>query len=367
MADPNYPNIPQKFTFDGESLTGVLVGWTGSNPRKRAEHNYPKRAASRQEDMNLGSRSLRVRLEFIGKDCAKQYRDFQDKIEKTPIGLLRHPIKGQFYAFCEGPEEDVDFSRAVNEIKVTVAWFETLQALPLILAPDNLDVASSAQAATAQLSALDQAIATFMGAVMIANTFVADAIADVQDTIDKLDSVDSAIVSMQSSISRISATAAVAKSVIDKTVVIAAKSLDFASALENFVEAATSTDIFDGNDTPAGAATNTATLLGVCVQAATDLFDHLLASSPSPAGAAEAIGVLEESLAACYVVAQALEAEKPPLIDFVVPSLMGVVAIALLRYPGDNAVSRALEIMSLNRIQKPAAIPPGTILKIYAK
>lgn len=362
MADPQYAAAPQAFTFQGRDLRGQLVGWSGSTPRRSVSHQYPKRAGGLREDMGRGPRTLDVRLEFIGPSCAIDYLAFLDHVDQDPFGLINHPIAGQWRAFCNGPQEDVDFARSTNEIRVRVTWDES--NLDLAAVDDILDAATAAQNTTNQQVATQTAVATFMANVVIAQTTSARIIAKMQSAIGLLDQSTTPIDDMRTQIATVGGLNA---KIIGTAIGIADKSQLLTQDVANYVDAATSTDLFFGVDTQAGIISSANTLLGIVLTSGDDLEATLIAASPSSAGAAEAVGQKDELIGACLALADAIKSEKPPLINFTVPRLTDVISIATTLYPNDVSSTRASEIMGLNRIKNPAAIPAGTVLRVYAK
>ncbi len=362
---------PQTFSFGTlTNLKGQLSGWSGSTPRTMAMHRYPKRAGGRAEDMNRGPRSLDVRLEFISYRGANnevvhasdQYLEFLAAVDKDPIALLTHPIAGQYIAFCEGPHDDVDFNRATNEIRVRVVFHES--NLDKVLVDFAPDAATAAQIVVEQQSIFERAVADYMGAIAEVHAKTDPAVAAIQAQIAIASVITDPINQMRQVITTVGG---IESSIIGLIVGIADSALLLSQDITNFVEANSTTDLFNGFDSIAAAAENTSTLLGTVVKSAEDLEQLLIESSQTPAGAAEVVGENDEAVSTCIVLAEALQSDRPPLIKFTVPRLTDVIALAVDRYPNDSASSRASEILGLNRIPNPAAIPAGTVLKIYSR
>jgi hypothetical protein len=89
-----------------------------------------------------------------------------------------------------------------------------------------------------------------------------------------------------------------------------------------------------------------------------------ISSDPVGLGTAatyDALAAAEVVYAACQDLADAVMAARPPIIEFVVPGVTSIAVLAAQRY-GSQAISRIDEILSLNVIPTPTAIPAGTKL-----
>lgn len=362
MADPVYSAAPQVFSFRGRKLSGFLIGWSGQSPRRHVIHEFPKRRGARVEDMADGPRRMDVRLVFLGPqksgdqaNPAKDFADFEAFIRENPRGLLVHPVAGKWQAFCAGPAHSVSFDQAVDRIEVPVTFIES--ELDAAAPKDVPDVATAAQNATAQQSKFQSTTATFMGALGKAQAFTSQAIAQIDSALAVVDTVTAPMDLMASTIT---ATGGVAQSAIGKILSIQRKGNVLVSSVTNYINAAT--DVFNGADTPAGSSDATSTLLGVVQTTAEDLNQEQIAASPSPAGAGDAVGDVEEMVSLSLVLKEALQAARPPEIIITVPELTDLVSLCVKRYKV-NPLARASDIMGLNRITNPAAIPAGTRLR----
>jgi hypothetical protein len=235
-----YPNAPQDFSFQNRSLTGRLIGFTGETKRRGAKHQFAKRKGQRVEDQERGPQRLSVVLEFIGDDCAKQYQDFKATVDENPFGLLVHPIAGKWFAFCEGPSEDVQFGRSTNEIKVLVSWEES--ELDNRVEKDVPDVATAAQNATALNSKSQQASAALMGGIAKAQLFEARAVAAVDKVLDQIATAEAPLDFVRSSVAVIGG---IKSAVIGAISQIAVKAELVAQEVTDFI--ASTSDVFDGS------------------------------------------------------------------------------------------------------------------------
>jgi prophage DNA circulation protein len=351
-------SAPQAFTYAGRDLTGKLIRFNGATQRDHVDHRFLKRDGGRTEDMVRRPRRLEVDLEFTGRTCAHDYQDFEDFCDSNPTGLLVHPIAGRYQAFCEGPGYDVDFARALDEIHVRVVWVETELDASLPPAPDTPPPATAAQSATSLLAQAEQAVANAMGQIAKGQGILAQYQA-------QLDAVLATVSSLSSPVDAVLAvlqqTLGEASSIVGTVSLIATKMNLLSQDTSNFIDAMN--DLYAGSDTAPGSALQGASLLGTVQSDADATEDALNAGAATPAGAAEAIGAVEESLAACYVLANAVQAARPPTIVHTVALLTDVVTLAQELY-GQNAPQRALDIMALNHIPNPAAIPSGTRLLV---
>lgn len=362
MADIKAASTPQKFTFGGLSLYGKVLSFSGRGPRRYVLHESGKRKAGIAEDMGQGSNHLTVRLQWDGPTCAADYAAVKASFEKTPIALLVHPIHGRWQAFCTGPSDDVNYSQALDLISVNVEFIET--ETPATTPIDTPDVGTQSQIATASLTKMQQATAVYMGAVAMSQALQNKAIAVIQSTIADVESLDAPIDTMTETLTT---TSGVVSSIMGSIFAIQAKGNAFATAVQAYLDMAS--DVYSGSDTTATAATSdqVALLLGACQSAAQVLQDTLIATSPTPAGAAEAVGALLESLADCLVLADSIAADRPPVINWTVPALMGIMRAAQLSAPKGSTIgveARAVAILKLNRIPNPAAIRAGVVLRV---
>lgn len=375
MAVKNYPAAPQTFTFTAGTtvlnLQGELVSFHGADKRRSASHVFVKRDGGRKEDMGRATRRLEVMLQFVDNYKAKttavvEYTKFLAAVQKNPSGLLVHPISGQWYAFCEGPDANVDFNRALNQIEVRVAWEES--ELDATVSADVPDVATAAQNATTQLSQLQQAISSFM-------TFCARATTVEASLLNKIAGVeaDALLLTAPVDATRAALTAIVGagSSIIGTLSTIQAHGDLLFQDVTNYLESAS--DLFNGvtDTTPAGASDALATLLGVVENDAQALEDVLTGTSPTPAGAGEAVANVELMLENCLTVSDAAAAAQPPSVNYTVPQTSNLVIIAtqIIEQWGlsRDPVEYAAAIGALNRASSPARVPAGTVLSVPAR
>lgn len=356
MADPRFPAAPQAFTFGGRSLVGQMVGWGAQTPRRHVVHQFVKRRGARVEDMEQGPRTFSARLHFIGPTAAKDYNDFKAAVADTPRGDLVHPIAGRWQAFCQGPDETVDFERAINEIQVNCSWVE--DELDAKTPRDVPDPATQAQNTTAKTNALETGVASYVGAMGKAQLAVGSALAKIDALEATLDEVEDPINAMADLVRSLAGSSL---SLVARVTTVQDKSAVALADLRAYVDSAN--DLFSGGEAPAAQFDAASTLLGVAVASSEDLEATLIDASTSPAGAGDSVGDAEEALSAAYLLAEALAAARPPTILITVPDLIDLITLCVERY-GDNALARASDIMAMNSIPNPAAIPAGTRLRV---
>lgn len=356
MADLVIASAPQAFTFGGRELVGRLVSFTGQTKRRSVDHVFPKRDGAVVEDMGRGQRRLAVRLVFVGPSCARDYQQLVSFLSENPRGLLVHPTAGRWNAYTDGPEDETDFARALDEIQARVEFREAV--LDATVARDAPDPATAAQAATDQRSKFQKAVATYLAAIAKAEQVVGRGIAEINSVAAQIDNLDAPVDAVLGAIAGV---AGAGSRVLGSALLIATKSTLLADTITNYV--ASARDLFSGTAF-FGNPSTTANLLGATEDAALDLVNALIASSPTPAGAAEASGAVEEQLAACYVLDAALKAARPPVVTFVVPRRMDLIQVAMETGDPRTATQRASQILRLNHIHDPARIPAGTSLLV---
>lgn len=356
MADRQYANAPQSFTFDGKSLMGTLVSWSGQQPRRHVVHQYVKRRGARVEDMEQGPRTFAARLHFIGPNCARDYNDFRASVADKPLALLQHPIAGSWQAFCEGPDETVDFARSTNEIQVNCKWIEA--ELDAKTPRDVPSLATAAQDATTWRDKMEQGVALYQGETAKASTFQASSLAVIDETINAVQSSTSPILDMTASLQSLGG---ITSGVVGALNDAGERAQVFSQAVTNFVDS--TDDLFTGDDPASGAADSSATLLGVAAEEAELTVEALIAADVSSAGSAEAVGSVYDALSACYVLDEALKASRPSTILIVVAESTDLISLCVQR-AYIKPLEAASTIMTLNRIQNPASIAAGTRLRV---
>jgi hypothetical protein len=336
-----------------------MVGWGAQTPRGHVVHRFVKRRGARVEDMEQSPRTFSARLHFIGPSAAKDYNDFKADVADNPRGDLVHPIAGRWRAFCQGPDENVDFERAVNEIQVNCSWVE--DELDAKTPRDVPDVATSAQNASAKVNAMEQGVAKYVAAMGRAEAVLGAALAQIDALEATLDEVEDPINEMAGLVRSVAGSSA---SLVARVTTVADKSAIALSDLRAYIDSAT--DLFNGSEHPVAQFDSANTLLGVAVMSCETLEAAMSDASPSPAGAADAVGDTEEALSSSYILAEALAAARPPTILITVTELTDLITLCVSRY-GDAALSRASDVMALNSIPNPAAIPAGTRLLVPSR
>jgi prophage DNA circulation protein len=359
MADKKYPAAPQEFSFNGRRLLGFTLSFTSLVPRRSVTHEFLKRRGGRVEDMERGPRKLEVQLVFTGDNAANDCTGFEAEIDARPTALLVHPQAGKFQAFCTGDSTSVTFATATNAVMCKVSFTES--ELDAQLPRETPDVATAAQQASTLVTTLQTGVAQYMAVLAKGQIFQTQALNAIEAVATTIEFAPNPIDSM---LATISTAAGTVSTILAPMQAIAASAGALVSTATAYISAAT--DVFDGTDVQAGQSTAIATLLGNTTVAAEALTDALIAASITPAGAAEVVGINEETLAACLLLSDAVAAARPPVIPFIVPEIIDVITLAQRRY-GKDAAARASEILSLNKIHNPAAIPAGTQLLIPSR
>jgi hypothetical protein len=134
--------------------------------------------------------------------------------------------------------------------------------------------------------------------------------------------------------------------------------------IENYIES--TSDLFSGNEITGSAAATSDTLLSIVIADADDLNAFTIENTLTPAGSAEAVGQTEELISTALVLEEAVKAARPPIIIFTITEITNLIVFCQKRYKA-NAVARAEEIMGMNHIPNPAAIPAGTKIFIPSR
>jgi prophage DNA circulation protein len=366
MADPQFPAVPQAFTFRAgqqtQNLVGVITSFNGSAGRRSATHVFPKRDGGIEEDMGAEQLELSTRLQFTGPDCAARYKRFAAAVAKNPIGLLVHPIAGRWQAFCKGPRHQVDLGRAVTQIEVTVDWKQT--ELPSATPTDTPDVATGAQNVTGQLQQWEQTIAGYMAYVALAQGLPPVNQIAITAVLSTVDAITAPIDAMQAVVD---ANLGARQTVINAINAIVTKAATLANDVAGYVN--TCTDLFEG-DQAAASSLAIASQLGTLQADTEDLEQQLLAAAPSAAAAADAFADTEVLLELCLTLSDAVQASQPPIVKYVVTVQSNLIVLAqrIIKQLelGSTAEALALSILALNagKIPNPAAIAAGTELQV---
>lgn len=373
MAEPVISAAPQDFTFQGISLRGVLVSFTGSQPRRGVFHQFLKRRGGRVEDMEGGQRQIEVVVQLLGGDGkagslqasnrtpAQQYEELCRILAKNPYGLLVHPTAGKWQAFCTGPNYDVSFARALNQIQVHLTFIENELDAPV---SDTPVLGQAAQAVTSQQTQFQKVVAAFTGALAKAQNFVAETQAAIDNVLDQLDVLEAPLDAMQNVIAAGQGTTS---RLIGQVAGVVSKANVLNESIESFIaQAVNSGPMFNGPANVVGGLGSTETLLGIVEENGQSLEDEMISVSPRPAAAADAVIGVHEAVAACIVMVDALKAAQPPIIAYTVPAKIDLLTLCQRRYKRD-ALAKANAILGMNRIPNPAVIPAGTVLLIPSR
>lgn len=354
---------PQTFTWQGRVLHALLSGFSGASPRRSVTHEFPQRQGAREEDMGNGPRWLEAQLRFAGRDCAKRYREFELGVARNPVGLLVHPVAGQWMAFCKGPSYRVDFGRALDELQVPVRFTETELDSKDDSAPR--DVATAAQNASAGGVQMEVDVATFMAETAIGRAPVAllkklDAIAaKISAASDPLTYVRQNVNVVMGGVSRVVGSIA--------TVEAAGRLLK--QDLDSYIAQAVALLVV--SEMPAGGAAALDTLLASVVDRSRTLEQEMVAAAATPAGAGDAVASVEVAVAGCLSLQESVNAARPPVVTYTVPAPGNLIIVAqrFLSSRGidGDAVALASEILALNHVPNPASVAAGTKLRVPSR
>lgn len=293
------------FRFKDLDLSGSLVAWNDKLPQRVAEHAYLKRDGAEQEPMGAGPGRFTFRCVFIGADWAKRYREVVRSIRTEPRGLLVHPVLGQIQAVCLGVDDAaVNPQQALDTIEFTLSFVE--DALDTTLAAELVE------GPTAKKTLIDS-LSTELTSEAAKFTSSATQIAAL-----------------------VSAAAAYGDAAIDVSLSVATS-----STLPGLLGAVT-------------LATNAATAAILADPARTS--DGL--AFPS-------LMLAERLNDACGQLDDALGELRPEIIHYTVPGMTSLATLCGLFY-GKDATARMDEILALNRIANPGAIPGGAVLVLVA-
>lgn len=321
MISPTVLTAAQEFVFTTRggarlALNGVLTAWNDSIKIRLAVHEYLKRDGGEVEPMGAAPGRWSFRCSFVGADCTTRYRNLVATVRREPRGEIVHPRLGTIKVGCEGVQSSEDPSAAIDVIDFIIDFVE--DAVDTAVVSDD-EVGPQIRATEARQWAdfATSAIAKINGE-HIANSVWA-AIVAAQATYND---------HVQSFAGR-----------VDEATQSTAQPPDLGKLLENIKELRDDT--------------------------LTDLTKILVYTQESDVSLTEIRTAIYLAYAACLQAYNALIAEKPPIVDYVVPTAMPLTVIAVTLY-GRDARGRLPEIMTLNRVQTPYWIPQGTRLRVVA-
>lgn len=301
MAKQSVLSNVQSFQFKGIALMGNLTEWSDTRQPTLAVHRTLKRDGGTVEYMGREPHRFRGSLVFLGANWRTDFNNLLSSVDDDPTGLLVHPTLGQMQCACEG----------VTDARVVPGQMIDTYTVPISFIENNVDqklsrlaaqgVGTKQQQVTADTSALTTATASLPSSSVAVGSLVSEA---------------------------------------------------------NAYASAAGTSAFSATPDPslptrlAAVATNASAAIAA-IEADT--------AATTDASKYDAIQLATQVYASCLQLADAVAAQQPPMINYTVPGTTNVLALAALFY-GTDAPNRVGEILANNRIPKPYAIPPGTVL-----
>jgi prophage DNA circulation protein len=293
------------FRFKDLDLSGNLVSWNDKIGMRLAVHQYLKRDGGEVENMGSEPGRFVMRLCFLGDQWAKQYRALVAAIRQDPRGQMVHPLLGTLRVACEG----------ISDAAVSPAAERDSINLSISFVEDAVD------------------------ATVVAEGFVGPAARQGQ--------ISSLATQVTTAISQIASAASAGA-------VLTGAAISFAAA----AVAAASSDTPDPSldQKIAGVVTSASaaiTAVRADPRAGTDATTYAL------------VALIEQLQAECMALAEAVAASKPTIVAYVVAGTTDIATLAARLY-GADALARVDELLTLNRIPDPHAIPAGMVLRVAA-
>lgn len=291
------------FRFKDLDLSGNLVSWNDKIGMRLAVHQYLKRDGAEVESMGAEPGRFTMRLCFLGSSWAKSYRALVASVRADPRGQMVHPLLGTMRVACEGiPDASVVPGDERDSVNLSIAFVE--DALDAVALSERFP-GPVAQAARVESDAIavTTAIAGFFTAVAVAQTFTGYA-------------------------------------------------LTFAAAARQMF----TSDVPDPSLEQRLASVGTAA----------DDTTRAVMADPKATTNASAYAAIQRSqrlYASCLLLMESVSASRPALVTYVVPATASVATIAATLY-GADALDRIDEILLLNRVPNPLAVPAGTRLQL---
>lgn len=274
-----------------------------------AIHEYLKVDGGEVELMGRSPNRYQFTINYVGSRTdslpgwRKQYAALAARLDKSPKGILIHPVFGQIRVCVESIDgASIDVSRATDHV-----------AIPISFVADGINSNYSPETATSTESWL---------------TVATDQIAEV-----------SAVAAPYTS--------------------AATQVANFASSVATYADAARAAS---NTSTPDPALATQLETVTTNANAAIDAIEADPAVERN-ADAFDAVSSIELVADACTQSYEALALSKPVLVTYTVKADTNLLALASLLY-GNDAGERVEEILTLNRIADPYRILSGTVLQV---
>lgn len=313
---PSVLTNAQDFRFKDIELNGVAEGWDDDLPIRLAQYEYLKRDGAEQEPMGAGAKGFVFRCCFIGPDCGQRYQNLASSIQKEPRGQLVHPRLGVFNVACRGIKGRESPATALDTIEFTIEFVEN-QVDQSIQGDNRIGPQKRASQVNDAASRATDAVSAIVSN-RIANQIYSAAVA--------------AVVTMN----------AWANKFAEKALQVSqsdAPDLELGKLLANVLEKR-----------------------DLAIVALEATLPVTLLPSVSLTDSKTACYI---TYAACVQLYNAVLAQKPPIMTYVVPTAMALNPILVAIY-GAAARSRRSEAFLLNRIPTPHWIPQGTVLRLVS-
>ncbi len=306
-----------EFKFGDLDLHGALIKWNDVFEIRFAKFEYLKRSGAVQEPMGAAAAKFSMQCVYMGPQATSNYQRLVNKVRSRPRDFIIHPRLGRIDVVCKALRAGEDPPQAIDTIDFTLD-FEENQL------DDQFDTLSPGPI-SGQVTVARQETSASMTAVFPPLT-----------NPSPIDSVNQAYA------------------------IVRAAQVTFDTAADKFTTAAlqiAQSPLLDPQ---------LSTLLGL-VQAQQVAFEIALRNTGRTD--AELFPILQSvrrTSAACINLYNAVLAQKPPIVPFVVPAAMSLSEVALRLY-GADARDFLPQLQQLNpSLKTPYLIPQGTILQVNA-
>lgn len=113
-----------KFQFNGLSLQGALISWNDTFGARYGKFEYLKRDGAAHEPLGSTAAQFSFQCVFSGENSSKDYRNLVNVLRKQPTGKLYHPVLGQIDAVWMGERATVNPSQAIDFIDFSLDFEE---------------------------------------------------------------------------------------------------------------------------------------------------------------------------------------------------------------------------------------------------
>ncbi len=310
-----------EFKFNGLSLQGALISWNDTFAARYGKFEYLKRDGAAHETLGSTAAQFSFQCVYTGRDSSQKYRDLVNTLRKQPTGKLYHPILGQIDAVWMGKKATVNPSQAIDFIDFSLDFEE--DQVDATFTNDENQVKSPGKAA-GEIKEKNQQLSTSM-----------------EKAFGEGDARPP------------TSNPSFAASYVFNQIILIAKGAQatFSDVADKFSQAA----LLSAQSS--FATPELKTLLGRVQTKLQEFEAKLRATGRTDAELFPSLDAARQTYASCVSLYNAVIAQKPPVVDYVVPGPLSLVQLATRLY-GADASTNLPWLQKLNPFLKSASLMP---------